>query len=467
MFVCVLIGEMISLAKEMTKDMTKGAVAPILLKFSLPLLVSVVFQQMYNIADSMIAGRCINNDALSAIGASYPITMIFLAIGTGMNIGCSVMISTFFGAKDFRQMKTAVYTSLISTGVLAVILTVVGYFTSGLFLKILGTDASIFADSQTYLNIYVFGLIFLFIYNICTGIFTALGDSKTPLYFLIGSSLGNIGMDLLFVVVFKMGVAGTAWATFLCQGVCSILAFIVLIRRVSRIKSEKFRLFEWRMLGKIATLSVPSILQQSFVSVGQLFIQSLVNDCGTDVVAGYASAIKLNTFAITSFSTVGNSVSSFTAQNIGGREFGRVRKGFRVGAVAALVIAAAFAVCYVVFSKSLIYLFMDSTNADTTTAAAAGQEFLMTVAPFYLAVTVKLVADGVLRGGRRMAAFMVTTFSDLILRVAFAFILKPIFGAKGIWLSWPVGWTTAAVISMAMYLVYIRKLCPKNKENVE
>ncbi len=381
-----------------------------------------------------------------------------------MNIGCSVMISTFFGAKDFRQMKTAVYTSLISTGVLAVILTVVGCFTSGMFLKILGTDASIFADSQTYLNIYVFGLIFLFIYNICTGIFTALGDSNTPLYFLIGSSLGNIGMDLLFVVVFKMGVAGTAWATFLCQGVCSVLAFIVLIRRISRVKSEKYRLFEWRMLGKIATLSVPSILQQSFVSVGQLFIQSLVNDCGTDVVAGYASAIKLNTFAVTSFSTVGNSVSSFTAQNIGGREFGRVRKGFRVGAVAAVVIAAVFAVCYVVFSKNLIYLFMDSTNADTSAAASAGREFLMTVAPFYLAVTVKLVADGVLRGGRRMSAFMVTTFSDLILRVAFAFFLKPMFGAKGIWLSWPVGWTAAAVISMVMYFVYIRKLCPKNTE---
>lgn len=453
---------MIVLAKEMTKDMTKGAVAPILLKFSLPLLVSVVFQQMYNIADSMIAGRCINNDALSAIGASYPITMIFLAIGTGMNIGCSVMISTYFGAKDFTKLKTAVYTSLISTSVLAAVLTVVGYFTSGLFLELLGTDAGIFPDSQTYLNIYVFGLIFLFIYNICTGIFTALGDSKTPLYFLIGSSLGNIGMDLLFVAVFKMGVAGAAWATFICQGICSILAFIVLIRRISRIDA-KAKLFDWVILSKIASLSIPSILQQSFVSVGQLFIQSLVNDCGTDVVAGYASAIKLNTFAITSFATVGNSVSSFTAQNIGGREFGRVKKGFRVGAIMALVIAGMFAICYTVFSQSLIYLFMDSENADTAVAAEAGREFLLTVSPFYLAVTVKLVADGVLRGGRRMAAFMVTTFSDLILRVAFAFILKPLFGAKGIWLSWPVGWTTAAVISLVLYFVYIRKICPKKK----
>ncbi|MCH5207181.1 MAG: MATE family efflux transporter [Oscillospiraceae bacterium] len=447
----------------MVKDMTKGAVTPILLKFSLPLLVSVIFQQLYNISDSMIAGRLINNDALAAIGASYPITMIFLAIGTGMNIGCSVVISTLFGAKDYKQMKTAVYTSLISTFALSAVLTVAGYFTSGVFLRVLGTDALIFPDSQKYLNIYVFGLVFLFIYNSCTGIFTALGDGNTPLYFLIGSSLGNIAVDLLFVGVFKMGVAGTAWATFLCQGVCSILAFIVLIRRISRIKSEKFRFFEWRTLGKIASLSIPSILQQSFVSVGQLFIQKLVNSCGTDVVAGYASAIKLNTFAITSFAAVGNSVSSFTAQNIGAVEYPRVKKGFRVGALLTVAIAAVFTLCYIVFSNGLIYLFMDKTKGDTAAAAEAGKHFLQVVSPFYFAVALKLSADSVLRGGRRVIAFMVTTFSDLILRVMFAFILKPHFGATGIWLSWPVGWTVSGIISLSLYIVFIRKICPKKK----
>ncbi len=448
----------------MVKDMTKGRVAPILLKFSLPLLVSVIFQQLYSIADSVIAGRCINKDALSAIGASYPITMIFLAVGTGMNIGCSVVISTLFGAKDYKQMKTAVYTSLISTGVLAAVLTVAGYFTSGLFLRLLGTDESIFPDSQTYLNIYVFGLLFLFIYNICTGIFTALGDGNTPLYFLIGSSIGNIGLDLLFVAVFKMGVAGTAWATFICQGICSVLAFIVLVRRISKFKCEKYLYFEWRMLGKIATMSVPSILQQSFVSVGQLFIQSLVNSCGTDVVAGYASAIKLNTFAITSFSAVGNSVSSFTAQNIGAGEYKRVRSGFRVGALLCVGIAVLFTLIYVVFSNGLIYLFLDKTQGDTEAAAEAGKHFLTVVAPFYFAVALKLTGDAILRGGRRMGAFMVTTFSDLILRVAFAFILKPHFGATGIWLSWPVGWCISGVISIILYIIYIRKINRINEE---
>ncbi|MDE6727018.1 MAG: MATE family efflux transporter [Oscillospiraceae bacterium] len=442
----------------MVKDMTKGGVAPILLRFSLPLLISVIFQQFYSIADSVIAGRFINKDALSAIGASYPITMIFLAVGTGMNVGCSVVISTLFGAKNIKQMKTAVYTSLISTGILAAVLTVAGYFTSGLFLRLLGTDESIFPDSQTYLNIYVFGLLFLFIYNICTGIFTALGDGNTPLYFLMGSSVGNVVLDLLFVAVFKMGVAGTAWATFICQGICSILAFVVLVRRITKMKCGKFRYFELKTLGKIATMSIPSILQQSFVSVGNLFIQRLVNDCGTDVVAGYTSAIKLNTFAITSFATVGNSVSSFTAQNIGAGEYKRVRKGFRVGALLCVGIAVMFTLIYVIFSNGLIYLFMDKTHGDTEAAAEAGRHFLTVVAPFYAAVALKITCDAILRGGRRAVAFMVTTFSDLILRVVFAFILCPSFGATGIWLSWPVGWVISGAISITLYIFYIRKL---------
>lgn len=434
----------------MVKDMTKGAVAPILLKYSLPLLVSVIFQQLYSIADSVIAGQFISKDALAAIGASYPITMIFLAIGTGMNIGCSVVISTLFGAKDYKGMKTAVFTSVISTLALAVVLTAAGMFTSRLFLVLLKTDPAILGDAQSYLNIYVFGLIFLFMYNICTGIFSALGDSSTPLYFLIGSSLGNIALDFLFVAGFKMGVPGTAWATFICQGLCSVLAFIVLIRKIRSIKSDKAAYFEWRMLKRIARLSVPSILQQSFVSVGQLFIQGLVNSCGLDVTAGYSSAIKLNTFAVTCFTTVGNSISGFTAQNIGAGEYRRVRKGFKVGVISALCIAAIFALCYVSFAEKMIYIFMDSEDANNAAAAEAGMSFLRIVSPFFLGVCVKLAADGVLRGAGLVREFMITTFSDLILRVVFAFMLQPFFGATGIWLSWPGAW----LIAMGLSLTY-------------
>lgn len=442
----------------MVKDMTKGAVAPILLKYSLPLLVSVVFQQLYSIADSVIAGQFINKDALAAIGASYPITMIFLAIGTGMNIGCSVVISTFFGAKDYRSMKTAVFTSVISSFSLAVLLTAAGFFTNEMFLRLLGTDSAVMSDAHSYLNIYVFGLVFLFIYNICTGIFAALGDSSTPLYFLIGSSVGNILLDLLFVALLGMGVAGTAWATFIAQGVCAVLAFAVLMRRLKRIESCAFRFFEWRMLSKIAGLSVPSILQQSFVSVGNLFIQKLVNSCGLDVMAGYSAAIKLNTFAVTCFGTVGNSISSFTAQNMGAGEYGRIRRGYRASILLAVGIAAVFSCVHLIFSDSLLYIFMDSADLNNAAAADAGRLFACIVSPFFITVSVKLTTDGVLRGAGKVRAFMITTFSDLILRVAFAFILKPHFGAMGIWLSWPIGWTTAMVISLVLYRLYLRSI---------
>ncbi len=442
----------------MVKDMTNGSVAPILLKFSLPLLVSVVFQQLYSIADSVIAGNFINKDALAAIGASYPITMIFLAIGTGMNIGCSVVISTFFGAKDMKSMKTAVFTSIISCFALGAILTVVGFFTSGLFLELLGTDISVFKDAQDYLNIYVFGLVFLFIYNICTGIFTSLGDSKTPLYFLIASSLGNIALDIVFVVVVPLGVPGTAWATFICQGICSVLAFVVLMKRIKKIESPKFSLFELPMLSRIAKLSVPSILQQSFVSVGNLFIQGLVNGYGTSVMAGYSSAIKLNTFAVTCFSTVGNSVSSFSAQNTGAMRYDRVKSGYKVGALLAAGIAVVFSLVYVLFANGLIYIFMDSADANNVDAATAGMSFLQIVSPFFITVGLKLNSDGVLRGCGNITAFMITTFSDLVLRVAFAYILTPVFGETGIWLSWPIGWVLSALLSNLLYFMHIRRL---------
>ena len=446
------------------KDMTAGSVAPILIKFSIPLLISVVFQQLYSISDSIIAGQFIDKSALAAIGASYPITMIFLAFGTGMSSGCSVVISTFFGAKDIKNMKTAVSTTVISTVILAAALTAAGFFASGLMLRALGTDEAVMADASSYLNIFTLGLVFLFLYNICTGIFSALGDSSTPLYFLIGSSVGNILLDLLFVAVLKMGVPGTAWATFIAQGICSVLAFIVLYRRLKSIKCEKPDLFRFRMLSKIASLSIPGILQQSFVSVGNLFVQSLVNSCGLDVMAGYSSAIKLNVFAVTCFSAVCNSVSSFTAQNVGARKYLRVKKGFAVGALMSAGMAALFSLVYLPFAGQLIYIFMDKNNVVNAGAAQAGADFLHIVAPFYITVALKITADGVLRGAGLVKQFMFATFADLILRVGFAFVLCPQFGARGIWMSWPVGWTTAMIMSLLFYFFYARKITRKMSE---
>lgn len=433
----------------MITDMTQGKPTGILWRFTLPMLLSAVFQQMYNVADSVVAGQFVGEDALAAVGASFPITMIFMAVALGSNIGCSVVISQLFGAKKLGEMKTAVSTSVISIFALAALLTGVGFGTCRPLMRLLGTPANIFGDSELYLNVYIGGLVFLFLYNICTGVFTALGDSRTPLYFLIGSSLSNIVLDVVFVACFHMGVGGVAWATFLCQGVASLLAAWALWRRLAAMPVEEaHKGFSGAMLRRIATIAIPSILQQSFISVGNLFIQSLVNSYGSAVVAGYSAAVKLNTFAITSFTTMGSGLSSFTAQNIGARQYARVRQGFRAGGKLALWVVVPFTLLFVLAGPQMVRLFL---NAPSPEALAQGTLFLKIVAPFYVLIAFKLVADGVLRGSGCMRQFMTSTFADLILRVVLAFVLAPRFGAMGIWLSWPLGWTVATALSLRFY----------------
>ena len=434
----------------MVKDLTKGNVRPVLWSFTIPMFISVVFQQLYNIADSAIAGRFAGEDALAAVGASYPITMIFMAIAIGCNVGCAVVISSYFGAGDIRRMKTAISTTLIASTVLAVTLTIFGLLTSSYLMQMMNTPHNIFDAGDIYLKIYIGGMVFLFCYNVATGIFTALGDSKTPLYFLIGSSVGNVVLDYLFVAVFHFGVSGVGWATFLTQGIAGIVAVITLLRRVAKLPTGhgKIVLYSKSMLRRIAKIAVPSILQQSFVSVGNIFIQSLVNSFGFAVIAGYSAAIKLNTFTITSFSTLGNALSSFSAQNIGAAKIDRVRKGFRAGTMLAWIIAVPFFVLFFFFGNEMLRIFMENPTGG---AMKAGMAFLKIVSPFYFIIPLKLLADGLLRGSSAMIGFMVSTFTDLILRVILAYVFAGLFGSTGIWMSWPVGWSISAIISLLFY----------------
>ena len=439
-------------------DFTQGNVERKLWAFSIPMLVSVMFQQIYNIADSMIAGRFAGEDALAAVGASYPITMLFIAVAMGSNIGCSVVISQAFGARDYVRMKTAVTTTYIACAVLSVVLSVAGFLTSGPLLRMIQTPENIFADGQLYLNIYIGGVTFLFLYNICTGIFNAMGDSRTPLIFLIFSSVGNIILDLWFVIGFKAGVAGVAWATFIAQGVSSLLSLLVLMLRLRQIPTEgKVPIFSGMMLRKIVVVAVPSILQQSFISVGNMFIQTLVNGFGSAVIAGYSAAIKLNTFAITSFTTLASGLSTFVAQNVGAGQLDRVRRGFVAGVVMAVCVAAPFFVAYFFLSGPMVEMFME--NGGSAEALLAGQTFLRIVAPFYFVILIKLMADGVLRGSGAMSWFMVATFTDLVLRVVLAYVLSIPFGmgSVGIWSSWPIGWTVSAVMSLVFYIAGVWK----------
>ncbi|WP_418750733.1 MATE family efflux transporter [Frisingicoccus sp.] len=434
----------------MIKDLTEGNPQTVLWKFTIPMFISVIFQQLYNIADSVIAGKFAGENALAAVGASYPITMIFMAIAVGSNIGCSVVISQLFGAKEYGKMKTAVFTTLISSAVLSVALTAGGLLGSRGLMMMINTPENIFTDGALYLRIYLGGFLFLFLYNVATGIFTSLGDSKTPLYFLIGSSIGNIFLDIWFVAGFHWGVAGVAWATFLAQGAACVLALMTLAQRLKRVQTaEKYELFSGDMLKRISRIAVPSILQQSFISVGNIFIQSLVNSFGSSVIAGYSAAIKLNTFTITCFTTMGNGVSSFTAQNLGGGRIERVKKGFGAGIKMCLLAAIPFFIVFFIFGENMIQLFMSGDGGGT--ALETGKVFLRIVSPFYFVISVKLIGDGVLRGAGAMRLFMIATFTDLVLRVLLSYILAGIFGVTGIWMSWPIGWSIATVLTCAFY----------------
>lgn len=445
----------------MARDLTKGSVNKVLLQFALPLFISVVFQQFYSIADSLIAGRFAGENALAAVGASYPITNIFNAVGFGCNIGCGVVISQLFGAGEYKKVKTAISTALISGFLLSSVLTIGGIIFTPALMTAIDTPENIFDASALYLKIYVGGFVFLFIYNIVNSVFTALGDSKRPLYFLIFSSVFNVALDYIFVVFFNMGVSGVAWATFIAQGLAGILSFITLFHNLRKLSvKEKADLFSFPLLKEIARISIPSILQQSFVSVGNVFIQKLINGYGSSVIAGFSAAFKLNTFTINALYTFGNAVSSFTAQNYGAKKYPRIREGMKCGTIMVVATGAVIAVLYLAFNVQLVELFVEGSGSAGT--IESGSLFLKIVSPFYAFIGIKLVCDGVLRGAGSMKLFMVATFTDLILRVVLSFVLSPILGYAGIWWSWPIGWVVANILSFVFYLYVMKKLTKKS-----
>nr|WP_296483467.1 MATE family efflux transporter [uncultured Acetatifactor sp.] len=446
----------------MNKDLTIGNPQKVLWAYCLPMFGSIIFQQLYNIADSLVAGKCIGENALAAVGNSYNITLIFIAFAFGCNIGCSVIVSQLFGARDYNAMKTAVYTALTASAALCAVLMAAGLLSCDTLLRLIKTQPEIMAASSLYLKIYIWGLPFLFFYNIATGIFSAMGDSRTPFLFLAASSTANVLVDILFVKSFAMGIAGVAWATFLCQGISCVLSLILVLKRLSGISADRhIPIFSWIVLKKISVVAIPSILQQSFISVGNMMIQGRINSFGVSIAAGYSAAVKLNNLVITSFTTIGNGISGFSAQNLGARKYERIREGTRAGLKLVWCLCVPFCLIYMAAGKYVLLLFM---NQSSVKALATGQQFLWILSPFYFVVSAKLVADGVLRGTSAMGPFMIATFTDLILRVVLAFLLSGLTASPlGIWAAWPVGWSAATVLSLSFYgKQYKRLTAPLN-----
>lgn len=430
--------------------------------FALPMILGNLFQQFYTTVDSIIVGQFVGEDALAAIGASYSLTTVFIMIAIGGGIGASVITSQYLGAGLFNKMKTSVYTALISFLTVSIFLGLVGLAFSGNILRGLNTPENILSDAMLYLRIYFLGLPFLFMYNILSSIFNALGNSRTPLYLLIFSSLLNILMDLVLVRGFGCGIAGAAVATVLAQGLSAVISFSILMHTLKEYreksadekqedgKEKKVVFFDIRMLGNMVKVAIPSMLQQSIVSIGMLLVQSVVNGFGSSVLAGYTAGMRIESICIVPMIASGNAVSTFTAQNLGAGSIERVKKGH----IAAVKMVAAFAViiCLVLtlFHEAIINAFLEEGSGQA--AIWTGNAYLSFIAFFFVFIGLKAITDGVLRGAGDVVVFTLANLLNLSIRVIVAFAFAPVWGVQAVWIAVPMGWTSNFVVSYIRYL---------------
>ena len=417
--------------------------------FALPMMLGNFFQQAYTMADSVIVGRFVGEDALAAVGASYSLTNVFISIAIGGGVGASVITSQTFGRRDYPRMKRSVSTALLAFLAISIALGGVGLLFSRQIMVLLNTPQNILADATTYLNIYFIGLPFLFMYNVLSSMFNALGKSRIPLYLLIFSSLLNIGLDIWMVGPLKMGVAGAAWATLIAQGISAVLSFSIFLRELKTYPGKlEGRFFDLRELQNMGRVALPSILQQSTVSIGMMLVQSVVNSFGSQMLAGYSAAMRIESICVVPMSAMGNAISSYTAQNIGAGKEDRVKSGYRVSYGIIFAIAAAICLVVQLLARPLISLFLEAPSAAAFDTGIACVRFM---GWFYVLIGLKMISDGVLRGAGDMTMFTVANLVNLGLRVILAVTLAPRFGIQFVWMAVPAGWLINYLISFFEY----------------
>ncbi len=439
-----------------TVNLTTGGVWKTLLMYSLPLFGSAMVQQLYSLADLLVVGNFAEDGALAvdAIGNANVIINVLLAFALGANGGCSVVIARHFGEKDNKRVRETVNTAVISFSALCAFIMAAGFGFANLLLKALSVDGSYYNDCFEYLYIYIGSLPFVFLYNLGCGICSALGDSKTPFIFLVISSVLNVGLDLLFVCVLHLDVAGAAWATFISQAAACVLTVIVLLRKLKSIRpEEKPKIFDRRILKELTVTSVPIILQNSFVSVGNFFVNKRINLLGTDATTGFTTAFKLTSMANMGVVSMTNGLANFASQNRAAGEYARIKKGYLAVLCYALVTSLIFVAVYVSCPQFFTRLFVQQEKL-TDAAMEYSVQFITIVSCFLPTVCVKIVSDGAVRGSGGNIGFTVSTFTDLLLRVALVYILTEIgWGFSGVCWAWAIGWSISMFVAVGFMLL--------------
>lgn len=420
-----------------------------LIVFAIPMIIGNLFQQAYTMADSAIVGRLVGEKALAAVGAAYSLTNIFICVAIGGGMGASVIVSQYFGHGNYGKLKKTVYTALVTFLVISVMLGVIGLAFSKNIMIAMNTPVEVLDMSVTYLQIYFLGLPFLFMYNVLSSMFNALGKSRIPLYFLIFSSVFNIVLDWVFVADFALDVAGVAWATLIAQGVSVLGSFTVLRKELKKLEGASDGIFEAEELLPMAKIALPSILQQSTVSIGMMLVQSVVNSFGAESLAGFSAGMRIESISIVPMAAVGNAISSYTAQNIGAGQLKRVSKGYVQANKMVIFFGVVICVILELFPTQLITLFLGADGSQV--AIATGYGYLVFMGFFFFMIGFKMAADGVLRGAGDMKLFTIANLVNLSIRVIMAMTLAPRFGIAWVWYAVPIGWTANFVISYLEY----------------
>jgi putative MATE family efflux protein len=433
------------------KDLSSGKEGALIFRFAVPMLLGNIFQQMYNVVDSIVVGRFIGKDALAAVGTSFPLIFMLISFVIGITMGFSIIVSQYFGAKEMDNVKKSINTLYVFLFFASIIITVCGIFAAEPIFRLINLDPSIIPDAKRFLIIYFAGMLFLFGYNGTSAILRGLGDSKTPLYFLIGSVVLNILLDLLFVIVFHWGVGGVASATLISEAF-AFLAQIIYLNKYHKVVRFSFKdlRFDRAIFRKGIRIGLPTGFQQTFVAAGMLGLYWIVNRFGVDANAAYSTAGRIDSFAAMPAMSFSAALSTFVGQNLGANRPDRVKKGFLKTFLMSGSIALGISVITVFFGHHLMHLFTTDEQV-----VELGKRYLLIIGSSYLVFSTMFTINGLLRGaGDTLVPMFISLFSLWIIRIPVAYVLSsfPSIGIDGVFWSIPIGWASGTILYYLYYL---------------
>ncbi len=442
------------------KDLTQGKEARLILHFAVPMLLGNLFQQLYNIVDSIIVGNVLGKQALAAVGASFPVIFTVISLLIGVASGTTIVIAQYFGARKLEQVKKAMDTFYIFAFFASILMSVLGIFFSEDLFRLLKLPAEVLPQAKTYLHIILAGIIIFFGLNGTNAILRGLGDSKTPLFFQIGATLANIGLDLLFVMVFHWGIAGAAIATVTAQAGALVVAIWYLNKYHQLIRISLFGMkFDRDIFRKSIRIGLPTGFQQTFVALGMMALMGIVNTFGTDVIAAYSVAGRIDSLVMLPAMNFAAALATFVGQNLGAGKPERVKHGLISTLLMSSVISLTITLIVQLFPAQLMGLFTKDASV-----IAIGRQYLVIVSAFYIIFSAMFSINGVMRGaGDTVVPMFITLVALWLVRIPAAWMLSRHFGVIGIWWAVPMGMFTGFLLSFLYYLTgrYKRKVIVK------